>query len=59
MHRVIVKSIGQPLNPFGWVIIDDADGRELYQSQASFRSSLQAWDAGQAALRELITRDGE
>jgi hypothetical protein len=56
-HRVVVTTIAHPRNPFGWVIVDDGDGRELYQSQVSFRTSLLAWDAGHAALRQLITQD--
>jgi hypothetical protein len=57
IHRVIVTTIGHPWNPFGWAIVDDADGRELYQSQSRFRTSLLAWDAGHAALRQLITEE--
>jgi hypothetical protein len=48
--RVIVKTLWRPPKPFGWLIIDDADGREIHQSSDGFRTSLLAWCAGNAAL---------
>jgi hypothetical protein len=51
--RVIVKMVSPPPKSYAYVIIDNDDGRELFQPPDRFRTSSLAWEAGVAALARM------
>jgi hypothetical protein len=48
--RLRVQLVLAGLQPYGWEIYDEEDGRTVRRSGPRFRSSAEAWRAGAAVL---------